>query len=543
MKKILSVALFLLCAVNANAATRSITAFPTITPVTDDYFIFSDTSASGAFGRTTLANVKTALGVPAAADLLVGSCTGLPCLDGTSDGGDLIKLYGPGGFWTALQAGNSTANRSWRLPLAAAPSAGTTRLMNMDENGQMGFVDPASFLTPTGVGGALTVTATGFDGNLATTDNTIQEIAQKFDDFAGGGGYTNLTSFVAQTPWRLFYSNTDGDVTELALGSDGEYLKSNGASAAPTWATPSGAAHDAVTLGTDADVLLGLSTQQLTLDSQTANYIFAAPNGAAGDPTFRAMVAADVPTLNQNTTGTAGGLSGTPNITVGTISAGATGFSVDADGDVTAKTYLTSAADGARKSELPNNTTASPTGGGVEEIYNEAGAIKAVENDTEYDMLLSRDFAAASDINTGTSTTTVVTPDALAGSNLGTKEVAWTIKDSDVVTAVADGKQAFAVPASMNGMELVDCTATVADLNSAASGSTTVVLRRVRGATAADMTSTGVTVAYNEYSASDETVDTANDDLATGDKLYPDVNAVTSAVHKGLSLTCLFRIP
>ena len=32
--------------------------------------------------------------------------------------------------------------------------------------------------------------------------------------------------------------------------------------------------------------------------------------------------AADVPTLNQNTSGTAGGLSGTPNITVGTISGG-----------------------------------------------------------------------------------------------------------------------------------------------------------------------------------------------------------------------------
>jgi hypothetical protein len=111
----------------------------------------------------------------------------------------------------------------------------------------------------------------------------------------GGGGYTNLTSFVNQTAWRVFYSDGSGDVKELALGYDGEYLKSNGASAAPSWATPSGAAHNAITLGTDADVLLGLSTQQLTLDSQTANYVFAAPNGSAGDPTFRALVAADLP--------------------------------------------------------------------------------------------------------------------------------------------------------------------------------------------------------------------------------------------------------
>ena len=51
---------------------------------------------------------------------------------------------------------------------------------------------------------------------------------------------TNLTQFVNQTGWRLFYANTDGDVTELALGANGTYLKSNGASSAPTWAAPSG---------------------------------------------------------------------------------------------------------------------------------------------------------------------------------------------------------------------------------------------------------------------------------------------------------------
>jgi hypothetical protein len=151
--------------------------------------------------------------------------------------------------------------------------------------------------------------------------------------------------------------------------------------------------------------------------------------------------------------------------------------------------------------------------------------------------------ADAAGVNTGSSTTTHVTPDALAGSYAGTKEIAWTVIDSDTVTAVADGKKAFAVPASMNGMNLVDFTCSVHDLNSAASDSTTVVLRRVRGNTAADMTSTGVTIAYNEYTASDETVDTSNDDLATGDKLYVDVNAVTTAAQKGLSCTASFRLP
>lgn len=51
-------------------------------------------------------------------------------------------------------------------------------------------------------------------------------------------------------------------------------------------------------------------TLTAALASQTANYFFAAPNGSAGAPTFRAIVAADVPTLNQNTTGTASNVTG-----------------------------------------------------------------------------------------------------------------------------------------------------------------------------------------------------------------------------------------
>lgn len=44
--------------------------------------------------------------------------------------------------------------------------------------------------------------------------------------------------------------------------------------------------------------------------SKTANNFLAAPNGTAGVPTFRAIVAADIPTLNQNTTGSSGSCTG-----------------------------------------------------------------------------------------------------------------------------------------------------------------------------------------------------------------------------------------
>jgi hypothetical protein len=60
-----------------------------------------------------------------------------------------------------------------------------------------------------------------------------------------------------------------------------------------------GGGHDALTLAADADTVFGLSTQELNLDTQTANYVFAGPTGGgAADPTFRALVAADIPDIS-----------------------------------------------------------------------------------------------------------------------------------------------------------------------------------------------------------------------------------------------------
>jgi len=55
-----------------------------------------------------------------------------------------------------------------------------------------------------------------------------------------------------------------------------------------------------------------------SLATQTANKVWAGPSsGSAAAPTFRSLVAGDVPTLNQNTSGTAAGLSSTLSIASG----------------------------------------------------------------------------------------------------------------------------------------------------------------------------------------------------------------------------------
>lgn len=91
---------------------------------------------------------------------------------------------------------------------------------------------------------------------------------------------------------------------ELVIGGAGTYLRSDAANA--TWSAiqdadvpgvHSGTAHHvAVTLAPDADTILTLVGQLIGLDPQAANEVFAGPvAGIPADPTFRALVDADIP--------------------------------------------------------------------------------------------------------------------------------------------------------------------------------------------------------------------------------------------------------
>ena len=80
-----------------------------------------------------------------------------------------------------------------------------------------------------------------------------------------------------------------------------------------------------VATGTSTPVISlasGYGDTQNPYASKTANHILAAPNGTAGVPTFRAIVAADVPTLNQSTTGNAATVTTNANLTGPVTSAG-----------------------------------------------------------------------------------------------------------------------------------------------------------------------------------------------------------------------------
>lgn len=149
--------------------------------------------------------------------------------------------------------------------------------------------------------------------------------------------------------------------------------------------------------------------------------------------------------------------------------------------------------------------------------------------------------ATISEINTGTDDTKFTTADGIAGSYAGTKGVVIVPFGSDEAVATGDGTLAFTVPSSLNGMNLVNVLASV--YTKGVTGTTDIQVRRSRAGTDADMLSTKITLG-DEWSVSDEVVDGTNDDVATGDQIYIDVDAVHSGTApNGLSVALEFRLP
>lgn len=111
--------------------------------------------------------------------------------------------------------------------------------------------------------------------------------------------------------------------------------------------------------------------------------------------------------------------------------------------------------------------------------------------------------------------------------------------DSSTNVAVGDGTLFGTIPFWLDGYELFDVTASV-DTPGATSGTTDVQVRRSRAGADADMLSTKVTLGVGEYTASDGVVDTANDDVQTGDGIFVDVDAINGTAPKGLSVALTF---
>jgi hypothetical protein len=151
--------------------------------------------------------------------------------------------------------------------------------------------------------------------------------------------------------------------------------------------------------------------------------------------------------------------------------------------------------------------------------------------------------ATAAECDTGTATDRVVTPDALAGSVHGKKVFEITDHAYTTDLAVADGRLYFRVPAECNGMNLVGCFARV--LTAGVTGTTDIQIRNVTDAV--DVLSTKMTVDSEEVdtatAATPAVIDATHDDMATGDLLAIDIDAVSTTAPKGLIIGLVFQLP
>lgn len=156
------------------------------------------------------------------------------------------------------------------------------------------------------------------------------------------------------------------------------------------------------------------------------------------------------------------------------------------------------------------------------------------------------EIATTAETNTGTDAARSVSPDGLAGSYAGTEPVSLApVATSATAWSTGDGKAWFVVPANMNGMNLVSVLGVVHTAGT--TGTQDVQFRRRRSGSDVDMLSTKLT--WDSTEASTATAATAavingsNDDVATGDIIYLDVDAVQTTPAQGGAVALEFRLP
>lgn len=191
----------------------------------------------------------------------------------------------------------------------------------------VGLSMPAIFSvanSPITTNGTLTVTYSGTAlpvANGGTGATTAADARTNFGATTVGSNLFTLTNPAAITFLRVNADNTvstlDAATFRTAIGAGTSSTVGTVTSVGGTGTVSGITLSGSVT--SSGNLTLGgtLAVTASNFASQTANTFLAAPNGAAGIPTFRTIVAADVPTLNQNTTGTASNVTGTVAIANG----------------------------------------------------------------------------------------------------------------------------------------------------------------------------------------------------------------------------------
>lgn len=165
-------------------------------------------------------------------------------------------------------------------------------------NAEMAFIEGSQILTyGIGTGGAsgsaTSIIDIGGSGAFLGLSNSLTQTAAGTYTFSGTATFTGTTSLGAATATTQTSSDNSTKVATTAYVKSQNYLTAE----AFTGTVTSVALTLPSIFTVSGSPITSSGTLSAVLASQTAATVFAAPTGAAGAPTFRALVAGDIPAL------------------------------------------------------------------------------------------------------------------------------------------------------------------------------------------------------------------------------------------------------
>jgi len=154
-------------------------------------------------------------------------------------------------------------------------------------------------------------------------DNTVSALSDANFRTAIGSTTVGGNMFTLTNPSAVTFPRFNADNTVSALNAADFRTAIGAGTGSGTVTSVTGTAPVDSSGGATPAISLAASygDTQNPYASKTAKFFLAAPTAAAGVPVFRAIAAADIPTLNQNTTGSSGSVSGgNVSATTGTFS-------------------------------------------------------------------------------------------------------------------------------------------------------------------------------------------------------------------------------